>query len=226
MKVKILVIIEILLAIILLKFSITFALNKNFINNYNNKKYNEEDLAISEFLNIEQPYIVHYNKGNILYKNGKYNEAIEEYNKSLNLYPPEKKECKIRINIALSKIAMLEKDDEEHKKKNIETLKSARYTLCEKGCANENDNNGHSKDAEKLKQDIDKKLNELENTNNTPSNQNEPENKPENKQEETKEEQLKKLQQEALKNRQQELENNERLWNYDPSYILYDGKRW
>ena len=46
MKVKILVIIEILLAIILLKFSITFALNKNFINNYNNKKYNEEDLAI------------------------------------------------------------------------------------------------------------------------------------------------------------------------------------
>ena len=81
---------------------ITFGLNEYFISQYNNKEYNESIVEKLLFLNIYQPYIAHYNYGNVLYNNGKYNQAIEEYKRALNLFPPQYKECPIRINLALS----------------------------------------------------------------------------------------------------------------------------
>lgn len=235
MNKKILTIIEIILLLILIKLFLTFVLNEMFIVKYNKEKYDTNDLKILSLMNFPQSYIYHYNQGNVLYQNGKYNEAIEEYYKSLEKHPPEKKECSIRINLALAKLKTLKKETEENKKKNIEILKQARKILCENGCANENDSNGHNEKAQELKEDIDKKLKQLEADQEENSSDEKNENKNEQeKEEKTKEnnktkeaeEKLMKIQEQTIGERQKELEDNERLWSDDYSYIYYDGKTW
>ena len=52
--------------------------------------------------------------------------------------------------------------------------------MCEKGCANEYDNNGHSEEAERLKKDIENKEKELQNSEESES-ENEEENENEKK---------------------------------------------
>lgn len=235
MNKKILTIIEVILLIILIKLFSTFLLNGIFIAKYNKEKYDLNDLKILSLINFPESYIFHYNQGNVLYQNGKYDEAIEEYYTSLEKNPPERKECSIRINLALAKLKTLKSETEENKKKNIEILKQARKILCENGCANENDSNGHNEKAQELKDDIDKKLKELESEQEDDDNKGDDEKKGDkekdnnskgnNKTKEA-EEKLKKLQEEALGERQKELEVNERLWSNDYSFIYYDGKTW
>ena len=83
---------------------------------------------------------------------------------ALEAHPGEKKECDIRVNLAL---AMLKKinfdhlDTEKDKENAIRTLQAARNVLCEKGCADPYGTDGHDPEAEQLKQDIDKMLEEL-----------------------------------------------------------------
>lgn len=238
MKKKVLTFLEVLLLLILIKLVATFIINEIFIQNYNKGKYDENSIKILSIINFPEGYVYHYNKGNILYQNEKYEEAIDEYYKALEKQPPKEKECKIRINLALAKLQELRNnnDNEEDKNKNIAILKSARGILCEKGCAGEKDNNGHSEEAEKLKADIDRKLKELEkdkdseeDDDNEESDDEKDNNKKNNNQDnKTKkaEEKLKEIQEQSLEERQKELEANERLFSGDSSSIFYDGKRW
>lgn len=240
MKKKIFTFLEVLLLLILIKLVATFIINEIFIQNYEKGKYNINSIKILSVMNFPEGYIYHYNKGNILYKNEKYTEAIEEYYKALERNPPEKKECQIRINLALARLQALRdnEDSEEDKNKNIDILKSARNILCEKGCAGEKENNGHSEEAEKLKADIDRKLKELEENQNDDDDDNDEKKddekeKEENKEKESKdkktkqaEEKLKQIQEQSLEERQKELEASDRLWNGDSSHIFYEGKRW
>ncbi len=53
------------------------------------------------FLNIFEPYKVHHNKGNALYKLGKFEEAEAHYRHALETVPTEG-ECTVRVNLALS----------------------------------------------------------------------------------------------------------------------------
>lgn len=233
MNKKILTIIEIILLLILIKLFLTFLLNGIFITKYNKEKYDINDLKILSLINFPESYIFHYNQGNVFYQNGKYDEAIEEYYTSLEKNPPEKKECSIRINLALAKLKTLKSETEENKKKNIEILKQARKILCENGCANENDSNGHNEKAQELKDDIDKKLKQLE-ANQEENDSDEEDKKQDEKEKNSKEnnktkkaeEQLKKIQEESLEERQKELEINKRLFNFDYTHIYYDGKTW
>ncbi|MCI8546214.1 MAG: hypothetical protein HFJ44_03165 [Clostridia bacterium] len=233
MNKKILTIIEIILLLILIKLFLTFLLNGIFIAKYNKEKYDINDLKVLSLINFPESYIYHYNQGNVLYQNGKYDEAIEEYYKSLEKHPPEKKECAIRINLTLAKLKTLKSETEENKKKNIEILKQARKILCENGCANEEDSNGHSKKAQELKEDIDKKLKQLEEDKeeNSSDEKNKEEQEKEEKSKENNktkeaEEKLMKIQEQTIGERQKELEDNEMLWSDDYSYIYYDGKTW
>ncbi len=126
-------------------------------------------------------YIMNYNLGNAHYKDGDYSKAQIYYEKCLEYELPEGEECSVRINLTMTKIQQIDfntidagyeafKNDEEVdlealiKKIDevIDQLKADRVILTEKNCAGAEDDNGHSKEAESLKKDIDNKIEELE----------------------------------------------------------------
>lgn len=178
MKKKILVIIYIFLIIITIKLFYNFFINSILINQYNNGQYSDTQAKMLTFLNFPQSYVANYNYGNILYQNGKYEEAIEQYQKALSGIVPQKAECSIRINYALAicKTVQVDETDQNSIQTAIDTYETAIEVLTEKGCANKNDNNGHSLKAEQLKQDIQNEIDRLKKLKQEP---NEPEEKPE-----------------------------------------------
>lgn len=217
-------ILYIVLIIILIRFLTIFAINKIFISNYNKEIYKEKMIKSLLILNISEPYIAHYNYGNVLYKNNNFDKAIEEYEKALKLFPPKKKECSIRINLAL---AMLGKVDEENKTKyeNLEILEQAKEVLCEEGCANKTNDKGHSKKAQKLKEDIDewiKKFEKQEEKKEDNKDKKEDNKEQKDNQNERKEQQLKEIQSQAIQQRQDELEK----YKVMNEYQYYNGKTW
>ena len=121
-----------------------------------------EDLLLT--FNCFEPYIVHYNNGNLLYMNSLYLEAVEEYKTSLTFSGiPEDRDCSIRINLALALLGSLGDDYEEPENiaHAIEVLNEARDVLLENGCASD-DGEGHSKKAQELKEYIDELIDELQ----------------------------------------------------------------
>ncbi|WP_027216657.1 hypothetical protein [Butyrivibrio fibrisolvens] len=142
------------------------------------------------YMNMEQKvlemlpydaYVMNYNLGNANYKNEDYSKAQIYYEKCLEFELPKQKECSVRINFTMTKIMQIDfntvdtgyeafKNDEEVDKEAlikkidgvIDQLKADREILTEKNCAGAEDDNGHSKEAETLKKDIDDKIEELE----------------------------------------------------------------
>ena len=217
MKRKILITISIILIIVTLKLSYNLLINNIIISKYNEGEYNDNLAKTLTVVNFPQTYIANYNYGNILYQKGKYDEAIEKYKKSLKGFIPKKKECNIRINysLAVCKTVNVDEKDKDSIQKAIEKYKSAIGILTEKGCANENDNMGHNKKAEKLKEDIQKEINRLEqikDTNNKGDGEGKEEKNENTNGQETTEEKIKALKEEAIKS-QREIE--EKRKNYD-----------
>lgn len=170
---KILLILKILLIVISVSAYMVaiFFLSKQVLNYmYNNHVlacYEEGDYSINDNLlltaNYIESYIVHYNNGNINYKNKQYEDAIKCYRKAIKCDDvPSKRKCDIRINIALSIIGTLPDDYEEYDNidDSIETLLDARDELLTDGCATK-DGDGHSEEAEELKEEIEEKIEEL-----------------------------------------------------------------
>lgn len=100
---KILVIIYILLLLLLLKLVASFTINELFIAKYEDEIYEEEDTRKLFFLNTFEPYTAYYNHGNVLYYNRNFDGAISEYEKALELSPPEDKERDVERNLELAK---------------------------------------------------------------------------------------------------------------------------
>ena len=165
MKRKLLIAINIILILIALKLLYSIVINSILVNKYENGEYSESLGSALTVLNFPESYIAHYNYGNVLYKNGKYDLAMEEYEKALKGEIPEYNECNIRINYALAicKTVQVDEKNQDSIKKAINTYLTAIDILTEDGCANKKDNNGHSKDAEQLKQDIIKEIERLKN---------------------------------------------------------------
>lgn len=163
MKRKILIAIYIILMLLALKLIYNNIANSILINNYNKGEYSESQAKSLTYLNFTQSYIANYNYGNILYKNGEYEKAIEEYKKSLDGIVPKEKECNIRINYALAicKTVKVDETNQESIEEAIKEYESAIDILTENGCANKDNNNGHSENAEKLKNDIQKEIDRL-----------------------------------------------------------------
>lgn len=165
MKKIIIICISIILLLISGKLAFSYLYNEIAIYSYDKKNYsiNVDPLLIG---NWSQPYVAYYNKGNIHYQKGEYMDALEAYEKALDENPPQEKECSIRINSALTLVASVvalgdEYDTPDYIQTSIDTLKSAREVLIENGCATEN-GDGHSATAEKLKDEIDALIKELE----------------------------------------------------------------
>ena len=129
-------------------------------------KYNDGDYDINTkpgmMCNWIQPYIAHYNAGNIHYQNGDYEKAIDEYKLAKDKEPKGNHKCDIRINMALAMLKTLpeEYSSEENRENTIEVLIKAREILIEDECAKDKEA-GHSEEATKLREEIDAMLDEL-----------------------------------------------------------------
>ena len=220
---KIINIIPIILLIFLFKLACSFTINEIIIKNYNNGLYNSALIKTLYTFNFNQPYIVYYNEGNILYKKENYYEAIEQYNKALGKKPPHKKACDIRINLTLATIKTINSNEY---KTIYNDLEDAKNILYENNCASPTDNSGYSQDAEKLEEEIKELQKQLNNnSNNNSNNSQENEENEENENEENYEDiekQLKEIEKKANANRQSDLSTYENLGEFSH----YSGKKW
>ena len=213
-------IITIILSIILLKLLITYTLNEIIILNYEKENYNTTLLKPLYILNINEPYIVYYNEGNILYRKKEYDKAIDRYNEALDRNPPEKRVCDIRINKSLALVYNIKTTD---KNEIYNELEEAKNNLYKNGCANKENDNGKSEDAEKLEEEI-KKLQEQQKNSSDDNKDNQNDQNNENDDTETPdvEDQLKENERNANESRQDSLNSSENVGNF--SY--FSGKRW
>ena len=144
----------VLIGLVLFKFAFSYGYNE-----WVNGKYEEGDYTenynLLEVANINEPYIVYYNNGNVSYQKQDYELAIEYYEKALTKNPPEEKECLIRINLVLSKLALLGEDafSPEKIEDTIELLEECLDILSEKGCATD-EGDGHNNRAQRLYDEI------------------------------------------------------------------------
>lgn len=154
MKKKIIIAAFTVVGLILFKFAFTFIYNEWVISKYEEKDYSE-NFNLLEMFNFSEPYVVYYNNGNVKYQLKRYEEAIEYYEEALEKNPPEGKECPVRINLALAKLALLDKDCFSRDKidDTIETLEECLDILSEEGCATE-DGDGHDNRAQRLYDEI------------------------------------------------------------------------
>jgi len=205
-----------------------FFANEIFVKNYEAGTYKENKLSA---LGFWEPYIAYYNEGNLCYQKGNYETAIQAYETALSRYPSKQRECNIRINLALSMIAPIDSSQltGQELEQAIATLEEAKEILCEQGCAAE-DGNGHSKDAQTLKEDIDRFLEKLKNKQNAESKNsnksNDPKKDTDNEQplenKDTIEEQLKDIQRQSNEERNQSLSETDEFANYE----FYMGQNW
>lgn len=128
-----------------------------------------------------------YNNGNKAFNNENYDIAESRYSTSL-VYPlTKRRECKVRINYALSIVTPITPESVtwENLEESIERLIFARDILTQEGCAHEYDTNGHNKKAQTLKNEIDEYIEYLKENVKQPKNETKEEEK---KTEENKEE--------------------------------------
>lgn len=206
---------------------VNYIANEMMIKKYENNEYIENKISV---LGFTEPYISHYNRGNIFYKNDNYDEAIKEYEKALHLNPPYDRECKIRINLALAMVVPIDLDKitKEDVDEVLETLEKAKNVLYEHGCAN-SQGNGHNEDAQTLKEEIDKLEEELKNRMNSMSDPDKPKDTDERKKkgesvenEHEKKKQLQEIQKKGTEERNSQLTQIEYLNDFE----FYSGASW
>lgn len=140
--------------------------NHRYVEGYNQGQYNTEIEEGLLTLNIPEGYVPYYNLGNAYYKMGDYNSAIGYYDQALLQHPTEPKDCQIRINLALAMLGTIDfysLDSQEKIDTALFVLYKARDVLTENGCASEEGHDGHNEDAQQLKEDIDRLIEQLEN---------------------------------------------------------------
>lgn len=228
---KLLIAIYIILIFLLVVFTYRYIVNEKFISLYEDGEYEKDNIDSLSLLNINEAYIYHYNLGNVYYKNGDFDKAIESYERALELHPTKEKECDIRINLALAKLEKIDEnfDTEENIDKTLDILDDAREVLLEEDCATE-DGDGHSSEAQELKEDIDEFEESLKNND---KEEQEQEGKEDDKKESesdgnsAKEKIIEKKKQ-TYENRLDGMEavNSIMEWDNSDRYDYYDGKTW
>ena len=242
---RFMLLIDILCVIVLaisLFFGVRFILNEIFRTRYNHKIYSEDYEKSLLKMNIPEGYLPYYNLGNMYYKKGEYDKAISSYKSALELAPSHRheKECDIRVNLALAMLAKIDWQNMQTQKdgqRAIKQLKAARNVLTEEGCANPDDPNGHNKEAEQLKADIDKMLEDMQQDSSSndsdeqddqPQNGNQDDQQEDQKQSEREkqiQDELDKQKQDSAKERQQAQDDKDRQ-QQGGAGNSFDGKTW
>lgn len=218
---------------------VNYMSNEKFIKNYNEGVY--ESSRVTPVLGFTQPYVYHYNQGNIYYNRSDYEGAEQEYRKALESGLSGDKDCKARINLALSMVTPIDVENvtADNLDETIEILENAKNVLIENGCAHRDDENGHNSEAQTLKDEIDAFEEQLRNQ----VEEQEKEEKEDSEEDEQKsesgdegsteeqdegsdelKEQLDELQEKGLNQRNQELDDYS---SYNSgNYGYYDGQTW
>ena len=146
-------------------YSIRYARNEQFIQEYESGSY---DTAGEESLmkrGTFDSYVPYYNVANARYQEGRFEEAAGLYRQALEKGCPADRECAVRINLAMSLCQQIDfdaLDTAQQIREAISQLEAARSVLIEGGFAAEEDDSGTSQEAEELKRDIENKIRELE----------------------------------------------------------------
>ena len=158
---KIAIAVWIVTALFLAILVINYYGNRKLIERYGEGVYQQNELG---FLGFTQPYINHFNRGNIFFQLGDYQKAKQEYQSALNLKPDDPYDCKVRVNYALAYVKPIDPDKitEDNYEDVIETCETAKSILSEKDCATEN-NDGHYYAAQKLYNEINAFIESLKN---------------------------------------------------------------
>ena len=188
--------------------------------------------------------VTYYNLGVSSYNSGDYANAELMFRSALWEKHTKRQECKMRINEALSITTPITPDsvNAENLDENIARLEEARDILTMNDCAHENDNKGHNKKAQTLKNEIDEYIEQLKQQVEEEENKKEEEKDSktdEQKEQERKEKEEKeikakeeeanlkdkfeKIEQEGLTERNSDLQRY-REWNRKDGY--YSGKSW
>ena len=93
--------------------------NRDLISNINQGRYEQNQFG---FLGFTEPYINHFNRGNVYYKLRDFEKAKQEYQMALNLNPKDPYDCKIRVNYALSYVTPIDVDKIDELSINIKLL--------------------------------------------------------------------------------------------------------
>lgn len=196
-------------------------------------------------MKINRSLVINYNNGIKYFKEADYAEAENRFMWALNTKPTKNRDCKVRINYALSITTPItpESVDYTNLNENIDRLLYARSILTDNDCAHENDTKGHNKKAQTLKEEIDEYIKYLKDNVKPPENEKEEDeekdkdnsNKDENEnkqnQQEIDEHEIKK---QELKQQIEDAENQGQMerfiyedWTKNNDSIFgYDGKSW
>ena len=237
MKKKIIACLCILMFLVASKLAFKYAYNEYVINKFNDGDY-DISMKPGMMCNWVQPYVAHYNAGNIYYQNGNYKEAIEEYKLAMDKEPKNNHKCDIRVNMALAMLGTLPEDyaSEANLKNTIEVLTQAKGVLIEDGCAKEKEA-GHDEEATKLREEIDAMLMESKKAEGSGDDdgggdeKDDPQNQSGNKEQDKQREQeiKEKLQQQqngAYKERYEENLSDEEYQDDFDDYDYFDGPIW
>ena len=141
-------------------------LNEAFLRDWNSGRYTDTWERPLLPVNLPEGWLPLYHMGNVSYMQEDYDAAVSWYQQSLGKNPPaEEKECAVRINLALAllhKIDYAHLDSENAVRTAVSQLKTARGVLTEHGCADPEGTDGHSREAEQLKKEIDELLRKLQ----------------------------------------------------------------
>ena len=90
----------------LVPLSVNYICNMRFIRNYDKGIYKSSE--VNQVLVFFQPYIYHYNNGNVYYNEEDYQGAEEEYRTALGYKPRGERDCMTRINLALAIVKQID----------------------------------------------------------------------------------------------------------------------
>ncbi len=174
MRKTVIITVYVILGLLLFKFAFTYGYNEWVISKYEEEDYSE-NFALLEVMNVNEPYIVYYNNGNVMYKRMDYDAALDYYQQALEHNPPNGKECAIRINLALTKLEFLGDDFRmpQNIDQSIELLEECLDILSEDDCAND-DGDGHNNRAQRLYNEIKDLLEDLKKEKEEQQNQSDP----------------------------------------------------
>lgn len=192
-----------------LKLFYSWSINEIIKKNYNQNVYDSILVKTLYFFNFNEPYIAFYNEGNILYRLGNYDEAINKYQEALHKTKQQDKICDIRINLTLAKYQKIDLNSTTAK----EELENLKETLDLNHClGNETTNLSQeiSNIQNNLKQDNQKESDDDNQNNNS------------NEDNANLEKQLEEIERQAREDRESDMEFYEHL-NDD---IFYDGDSW